>query len=252
MVVLTALPTPFIVGVVVENTPGRAAQSVQACFQEGADAVELNLPPLKKTSSLLFSGGPVYTSYRRSAFMAVYGKAFTDLPPLSDEERMHLQIEALDKGSAGLDIEADTFAPSADEWTSQRTAIQRQLAVVEQARRRGRTIIFSWHPPRKLTFAEARKKASLLHERGADFVKIVERVKSTSEALNSLAISVVLKEELDFPFVFLALGEPAVRFRPLMTHFGNSYALCRAKKGANQLPAQPLITKVKALHAALF
>ena len=77
-------------------------------------------------------------------------------------------------------------------------------------------------------------------DRGADFVKIVERVRTRAEALDSLAISLVLREKLGRPFVFLALGAEAVRFRPFMTAFGASYLLARPPVGANRLPAQPL------------
>ncbi len=247
---LRRLKSPFIVGVVVEQSTGEAVRSLRAAFREGADAAELNLPPLVSIPRRLFATAhPVYTSCRRAAFMGVYGRAFAQLPVLTDEARMECQLAALELGSAGLDIEADSFAPSPDEWTHARGAVARQQRLSELTRRRGRTTIFSWHPPRKLTLPEARSRARLLRDRGADFVKIVEVVRSREEALDSLRISLTLHEELDFPFVFLALGREAVRFRPLMTRFGSAYLLARPSRGANCLPAQPTVTTARAVLA---
>ncbi|MSU46640.1 MAG: type I 3-dehydroquinate dehydratase [Lacunisphaera sp.] len=252
MVSLAQLPRPFVVGVVVERDSAAAARVAAAAFRTGADAVELNLASLRDNACLdrrFFTRWrrPLYTSCRRAPFMAVYGAAFARLPALSDEARMARQLALLDPGSAGLDIEADTFASNCDEWTDDRTAIRRQRAVAAAAHRHGAAVIWSWHPPRKLTQTEALRGAWKLRDRGADFVKIVERVRTRAEALDSLAISLVLREKLGRPFVFLALGAEAVRFRPFMTAFGASYLLARPPVGANRLPAQPLVASARAL-----
>lgn len=252
MVRLTQLPRPFVVGVVVERDARAAARVAAAAFRTGADAVELNLAALRDDAALdrrFFSGlrGPVYTSCRRAPFMAVYGAKFSRLPALPDETRMARQLSLLAHGLAGLDIEADTFSPTLDEWTDERAAIRQQRAIAAAAHRHGAGVIWSWHPPRKLTLREALRGARALRDRGADFVKIVERVRSRAEALDSLAISLVLREKLGRPFVFLALGTEAVRFRPLMAAFGASYLLARPPVGANRLPAQPLVARARAL-----
>jgi hypothetical protein len=179
--------------------------------------------------------------------MAVYGARFSRLPTLTDEERMERQIALLGRGSAGLDFEADTFAPSRDEWTDERWAIRRQRAVAAKAHAANAAVIGSWHPPRKVTLPEALRCARALRDRGADFVKIVERVRSRAEALDSLAISLALREKFGGPFVFLALGAEAERFRPYMTAFGASYLLARPPVGANRLAAQPIVARARAL-----
>lgn len=252
MVSLTQLRRPFVVGVVVERDYAAAARAAGAAFRTGADAVELNLASLRAAGELdrsFFSRWrhPVYTSCRRAPFMAVYGEKFSRLPKLTDEARMERQVALIACGSAGIDIEADTFAPAPDEWTSDRAAIRRQRAVAEQAHAAGAAVIGSWHPPRKLALPEALRRARALRDRGADFVKIVERVRTRAEALDSLAISLALRDKLGCPFVFLALGSEAAAFRPYMAAFGASYLLARPPVGANRLPAQPLVARARAL-----
>ena len=252
MVRLTDLARPFVVGVVVERAAAPAARAAAAAFRDGAGAVELNLASLARDEELspgFFrrARGPIYTSSRRAPFMRVYGGKFARLPALADEERMARQLALLGEGSAGIDIEADTFAPSGDEWTRDRTAISRQRALADEAHRGGATAIFSWHPPRKLRFAEALRAMRVLQDRGADFVKVVERVTSRPEALDSVSISLGLREKLEVPFVFLALGAEAVRFRPFMPFFGAAYLLARPPIGSNRITAQPLVKTARAL-----
>jgi hypothetical protein len=179
--------------------------------------------------------------------MRVYGTRFARLTALADEVRVERQLLQLEHGAAGLDLEADTFAPDADEWTRDRSAIRRQRAVAGAAHQLGRTVIFSWHPPRKLTFAAARRAVLALRARGADFVKIVERVTGPDAALDSLRICRRLHDTLGGPLVFLPLGPGAERVRPLATSFGAAYLLARPAVGSNRLPAQPPVAQARAL-----
>ena len=252
MVSLTELPRPFVIGVVVERETSAAARATARAFRDGADAVELNLASLPATAlpgRAFYDGlpGPVYGSCRRAPFMRVYGARFARLPVLPDEVRVERQFRQLEHGAAGLDLEADTFAPAAGEWTQDRSAIRRQRAVAYATHQLGRAVIFSWHPPRKLTYAEARRAVLALRARGADFVKIVERVAVPDEALDSLRICRRLHDMLGGPLVFLPLGPGAERVRPLATSFGAAYLLARPAVGSNRLPAQPPVARARAL-----
>lgn len=252
MVSLLRLKTPFVVGVVVECKVTHAERVAAAAFAAGAHLVELNLASLKDSTQIdegffVRLRSPVYTTFRRAPFMAIYGPQFHRLAACTDAHRMDRQTQLLHFGSAGLDIEADTFAPNHDEWTNDRAALRQQRAVATLASQNGAAVIFSWHPPRKLTLKEALRAAHSLRDRGADLVKIVEKVRTRADALNSVAISLALRDRLDHPFVFLALGKEAVRFRPLMTAFGAAYLLARPPLGTNRLLAQPPVARARAL-----
>jgi hypothetical protein len=252
MVRLADVPRPFVVGVVVERDAAAARRAALAAFRDGAGAVELNLASLVKDERLprrFFAGlpGPVYTSCRRAPFMRVYGAKFARIPVRGEETRMDLQLAALAAGSAGLDLEADTFAPSPDEWTRDRRALRRQAEVVTGAHRAGKAVIYSWHPGRKLGWTEALRAVNALRARGADFVKLVERVRNIDEALDSVRLSLRLRDRCDFPFVFLPLGLGAEQVRPYMTAFGAAYLLARPPIGSNRLPAQPPVARARAL-----
>lgn len=252
MVRLVDVPRPFVVGVVVERHTAAARRALAAAFRDGAGAAELNIASLARGALLtrgFFHGlrGPVYTSCRRAPFMHVYGAKFARVPVRGEETRMEVQLAALAAGSAGLDLEADTFAPASDEWTRDRRALSRQADVVAAAHRARKTVIYSWHPGRKLNWAEAIRAVTALRARGADFVKVVERVRNLDEALDSVRLSLRLRERCDFPFVFLPLGPGAERVRPYMTAFGAAYLLARPPIGSNRLPAQPPVAQARAL-----
>jgi hypothetical protein len=160
---------------------------------------------------------------------------------------MTRQMDSLAAGSCGMDIEADCFAPATDEWTTDRGAVRQQQWLAARAHAQRRSVIFSWHPGRKLSLSEARRRAQQLRDRGADFVKIVETVASDEAALDTVRISLALRRELNFPFVFLALGEAALQFRPFMTHFGAAYLLARPAGGENRIGAQPLVAPARTI-----
>lgn len=245
---MTALRIPFVVGVVVEKEGSAAESSLQNASVEGADCAELNLASLPVISSKWFNRSmPVYTTCRRAAFMRIYGEKFRHLPELSDEERMEKQRDAFYSGSAGLDIEADTFDPDPEEWTENREAVARQKALAREARDIGASVIFSWHPPRKLCLKEAETAIGSLMDRGADFVKIVEQVRTREEALDSLFISARLWEKGFTRFIFYGLGESAISFRLLTCSFGSAYLLARPKVGGNQIAIQPEVWRARAL-----
>ena len=250
MVKLVQLRRPFVVGVVVERTARSAERAAAAAFAEGADAVELNVAPLRDETGLDGSffarlGRPVYTSFRRAGFMGLYGSRFARLPFVPEDERMAGQLALVADGADGIDLEADTFAPCPDEWTRDVRALRRQGEVIDAVHHRRAAAICSWHPPRKLAFAEALRAVRTLRDRGADFVKIVERVRSRAEALDSVSISLRLADRLDFPFVFLSLGPSAARFRPFMAAFGAAYVLARPSVGSNRLATQPTVASAR-------
>jgi hypothetical protein len=252
MVKLVQLARPFVVGVVVERSAAAAAVTAAASFRDGAGAVELNLASLvdrELPAKAFFTrlDGPVYTSCRRAGFMSVYGVKFARVPIRSEEARMEVQLAALVAGSAGLDLEADTFGATRAEWTRDRGALRRQAEVVARTHRARKAVIYSWHPPHKLNGREAGRAIRALRDRGADFVKIVERVRNVAEALDSVRISLQLQEKFDLPFVFLPLGPGALRVRPHMTAFGAAYLLARPPIGSNHLPAQPPVARARAL-----
>lgn len=245
------LKQPFVVGTIVENTRESALAAVQGSFDHGAQAAELTLSALYFEDSRPETyrefgelGKPVYTTFRRAAFMKIFGGAFANLEAVDDTHRMDFQWQVFQEGLAGLDIEADTFDANEDEWTEDARAIKQQMALIEKVHENGGSVIMSWHPPRKLSFDQAAEAVRKLRERGADIVKIVEQTYNLSEVFNSLEISTRLRQQFpDFPFIFLALGEETAQFRHLMTHFGCSYILSRPPAGGNQLAVHPPVKK---------
>jgi len=251
MVKLHELKKPFVVGTVVENDLEAAKRAVQGSVEHGAHAVELTLSGLYPNHAnpvdycdFAEYGVPVYTTFRRSAFMKIFGADFADLPAVDDERRMEFQKALFSQGLAGIDIETDTFDPNEDEWTDQGEAVERQMTLADGIRQSGGSVIFSWHPPRKLTFEQAASAVEEMRRRGADMVKIVEQTHDLSEVFHSIETCYRLRRKFpEAPFIFLALGEEAPPFRHLMTHFGASYILARPPVGGNRLAVHPPVKR---------
>ncbi len=194
---LATLPRPFIVGVVTDRTVADAAASIASALRDGAEAVELNLPAVgdigsDAMASLVGIGPVVYTSCRRTGFMAVYGIDPSTCPAWSEDERMAVQVAALAAGSVAVDIELDTFDPNpaptigspgaaamaatrgeAFELTRDTSAEARQRDVVAQVKELGGEVLASCHTGRRQTADQLVAIVDVAVARGADLVKIV-------------------------------------------------------------------------------
>src|SRR5262249_21162767 len=118
---LTELPRPFLCAVLIDDrSPAEVERTIKLCEAEGAQAFELDLQvllPEYRTSEALApvfasTACPVFTAYRR------YDQSHAEFASLApdDDERIALMLELIDHGSAGFDMELDTFDPQPGPW----------------------------------------------------------------------------------------------------------------------------------------
>src|SRR5262249_9133145 len=145
----------------------------------------------------------------------------------NDDDRVQRQLDLIELGSIGFDLELDTFDPQPGppsdttegrrynydrgspprEITTNPRAVAQQIAVVEQAHRRGGEVMFSPHNAPRLTPEAALRIGRLVEERGGDAVKIVQFCASDDDVVETLASTALLKRELAIPFALMAMGE---------------------------------------------
>lgn len=226
------IPQPFVCCVLIDDpNPDGVMRTMKLAEYEGADAFDLELqgldPEYRNPRALgqIFqvSTLPIFTVYRRYALSGsdlVYAE--------SDEDtRMQTQLDLIDVGSIGFDMELDTFDPqpgprnstpegkrySYDRGSAPREvstsphAIERQVRLIDEAHRRGGDVLASTHALTRLTPEDALRLGQIAEERGADAIKIVQFCASYDDVVESLASTVLLKKELKIPFVMMAMGE---------------------------------------------
>jgi 3-dehydroquinate dehydratase len=252
---LRDLPWPFVICVVYDDEIDAAAQTIRAAERDGADAFELNLPrlgyPRAERLAPIFAATdrPVFTSCRRAPFTDVYGPCAHRPREMPDEERMTLQLDALACGSAGIDMELDTFDPHPAEVTEDPDAVARQRAVIKQVHALGREVMMSCHAARVLPPEEAIRIGRLIAGRGADLAKIVGVSRGIDDMPELLRANLSLGAAMPVPFTLMSVGGEARLGRFLAPLFGSAWAFGQARRGA--FAPMPLVLELRAVFDAI-
>jgi len=266
------LPQPFVCGVLIDDaTPAGVLRTMKLCEYDGADAFDLELQgldPAYRTPDALrpvfdHATRPIFTVYRR---YTLRGSSFVPAE-LDEAARMQVQLDLIDLGSFGFDMELDTFDPRPGprmdtdegkryaydrsspprEVSTDPRAVERQMRLIEEAHRRGGEVLASAHTLTRMTPEGALAIGRLAGERGADALKLVQFCASYEDALEALQTSVVLKRELRIPFVHMAMGEYGKLVRPLAPLFGSMLVFARHDYAPGSFLDQPPVRAMRAV-----
>ena len=267
------IPRPFICGVLIDDpTPDGVIRTMKLAEYEGADAFDLELqsldPEFRSPAALkpLFDVAtrPIFTVYRRYSLRGsnlVYAES-------NEETRMQAQLDLIDLGSIGFDMELDTFDPrpgpsnateagkrySYDrdspprEVSDDPQAIDRQMRLIEATHRRGGEVLASAHTLTRLSPAGALAIGRIAEARGADAVKIVQFCASDEDVVESLESTVLLKCELKIPYVMMAMGEYGKLNRIMAPLLGSMLIFARQDYRPGGFLDQPPIRAMKAFY----
>jgi hypothetical protein len=269
---LAALPRPFLCGVLIDDrTPEALIRTIRLSVAEGARAFELDLQllaPEHRTPEALASvfastAYPVFTAYRRFDHSAPTPH---QLAP-DDDERVRAQLDLIPCGSAGLDLELDTFDPQPGPWFSSddglryshdpgspprevsrdREADRRQREVIAEAHTLGGEVLLSTHALTRLGADQAVEIGALAQDRGGDLVKIVRLCASYEDVVETLAATVALRRALSIPFVMMGMGEYGKLTRVTAPLLGSCLVFCRHTYSPGSFLDQPLIRNARAV-----
>lgn len=259
-----------------DDTVASAVRTVRKGTRDGANAFELNLPrlgyppPEGLVPIFQATDRPIFTSCRRAPFTDVYGPS-PHLPrEMPDDERMVRQLDALAYGSAGIDMELDTFDPHPApvpgspemltlsrspgppaEVTEQPAAIGRQRAIIDQVHTAGGEVVMSCHAARVLSRADAMRIAALMTSRGADLVKIVGVTRACEHVVDLLGTTLALKAVTHVPFSMMSVGGASRIGRFLGPMFGSSWAFGQARRSPGGFDQMPLVRELRAAFGAI-
>lgn len=269
---LTEIPRPFICCVLIDDpTPDHLIRTIKLAEYEGAQAFDLELQGVDeahRTPDALrrvfeYTTRPTFTVFRR---YRLAGDSF-EQQASQEAARMQVQLELIDAGSVGFDMELDTFDPQPGppqstlegkrytydrsspprEVTHDPAAVERQVRLIEEAHRRGGEVFASAHALTRLTPAGAVAIGKLAEERGADAVKIVQVCASYEDVVECFASTVALRRALKIPFVMMAHGEYGKLVRPVTPLLGSMLVFGRQDYAPGSFLSQPLVRSMKAV-----
>lgn len=276
MALLSTIPRPFVVGVIVEDDADGVPAAIARAAADGCQAVEVNLAALPEPGSVpwthedaIGSGVAVYTSARRRAFMAAYGLDADRLVPLDDEGRMRWQLELISRGSVAIDMELDAFAPDpsptpgseaavalattsgpAREVARDPLAISRQRAAIAEAHDRGGEVIVSCHTGTRQDRDDLVAIVATATERGADLVKVVTPCPEVDDLLELLAATARLCELCSVPFTLAGSERCGSLSRFVGPHLGSGWTFARDTGSRFGFAGQPTAEELHRVFAA--
>ncbi len=235
---------PIIVGMLRSKDKAGLLAEISRIKADGADAFGFQLERMydetktKDALSELYSamdGYPVYaTNYMRSNRNV--GVTWETL-----EEQLLLMLSL---GARLIDIPGDMYHSSDMELTLDRTAIDRQRALIEKIHKAGGEVLMSSHVLRFIPKETVLTIAKTHIERGADITKIVTNADTDGELDENFEALHMLKKGVGKNVLFLCNGKKCKKHRILGPLFGSSLFLCteNALDGENQ----PTIKRARA------
>ena len=220
---ITELRRPFICGTLWDTDRDSAVRTIRLAELDGADAFELNLLGLGKIDVeslkdiISSTSKPMFTTNRRRDG---WGRRFEG----SEEQRMEVQLKAFDAGTAGFDMEIDTFDPGSGpmEFTEKKAAVEKQMRLIEDVRSRGGEIMISCHKHDSVfTVENALRIGTTIEQRGANMAKIIGRGLSYDDLIETLRANLALREKLKIPFIHFSMGEYAKLSRTVGAMLGS-------------------------------
>ena len=171
---------------------------------------------------------------------------------LSYEEIGEELLNFIDYGATMVDVMGDMYSKHPEELTDNEEAVRKQMDLIDKIHQKGGEVIMSSHVNKYLTPERVLEIAKEHKRRGADISKIVAHGDTLEEQLENLKITLMLKEKLGIPYLFLSGGQSCLMHRRLGILLGCCMSLCVCEEieGVTDNP-QPLIWEQRAIRDEL-
>lgn len=238
---------PTITAMLRAYTTEHLLAQIEKILEQGTDAFGFQIDTLKpeerceKNYKKIFGamqGKPCYvTNYYRG-----------NVAPPTDDELVEGLCVAVSCGGVLVDIPGDIFNHVQGEYTEDTEAVEKQIKVVDKLHLLGAEVLMSSHLLKYIPCDEVLKIALGHKARGVDISKIVTDANSDAELLNNLRTSVVLKETLGIPSLFLCNGTHCEKHRILGPVLGSDMFLV-IENSLDGACTQPTIKRAKEMLA---
>ena len=241
----------MITAIMTGATPSELIAQIRQADYDGADGIAIDLAQLRpefrnvdSLRSVIAAAGimPVMFYFYRNDPMKQYQ---------TDEERQQLLLAAVDAGAHIVDVMGDLYCPSPRECTHDETAIARQMELIETIHAKGSQVVMSSHMSEFLTTDEVLAQLREFARRGADVVKLVQTVNSDEQLATAIRTTMVLRRELDRPFIHLCNGTHSRLHRFLGPELGVSICFAVSRFDLRWPMTQPTVTAMKTVFDSM-
>lgn len=235
---------PLLCAMIQCVTPDECIDKIKRSIAKGADALGVQLCKIErkyrtreeiKRIFAACEGKPIYiTSYRG-------GKS----EGMTDDECAELLLLGAECGATLMDVFGDMFDRSPYyELAEKPEAVEKQKALISKIHALGGEVLISSHTLKDISADECLMIAKKQIERGADVVKIVNRVEDKAGAFKQFEAIKKILENTDKRLLLLCSGEGKI-VRYLGPSFGVCMYLCVESHGELDTPEQPTLDAIK-------
>ncbi|MBE5733967.1 MAG: type I 3-dehydroquinate dehydratase [Clostridiales bacterium] len=241
---------PFITEMVQVPTIDLAKGKITTAINGGATAIGLQLSYLEKTERTEKNLRSIFESVKDKPVYVTNYRGEKNVG-IDDQALMEELLLALNCGATLIDVMGDLYDPSPEELTTDKKAIEKQIALIDKIHQAGGEVLMSSHikeyrsPERVLEVALAQQS------RGADVVKIVTGAQTVEQEISNLEICNLLKKELKVPFLFLSSGSHTRLHRTIGPALGVCMWLCFSKYDEYSYSGPPLLEDVVKIKQGL-
>ena len=196
-----------------------AIAGARTAESSGADgiAIEISHLPLEERSCEHFKGiinsvqlPFMFINYRKDKFYGV-----------DDGARQKDLLCAAEAGADVIDVMGDLYAPSPRELTFDAGAVAKQKKLIDDIHSKGAHVLISSHATGEFVPPEdVLEMMKIQSSRGADILKVVTRVETDGEFQEAVRTLLLLKKEIEKPFIYLAGGKFGRMIRYMGPKFG--------------------------------
>jgi len=238
-------PYPVISGILAGQTPQELIAGSKNAEFEGAQGIAIGLSDLKPEFRTAEALKPVIEAVNLPFMFFFYrddhwGHA-------DDEARQEVLLAAAEAGASMIDVMGDLYDPSPMEMTRRPEAVDRQKRLIDRIHAAGADAVISSHMACARTAEQTLEHLRELESRGADVVKIVTAVNTGEELAEAFRTTLILKRELNAPFIHLCNGAFSRPHRFLGPALGVSILFAVTRYEPRYGMTQPTIRAMKAV-----
>lgn len=250
MIPYKSFPRPKILTIAHEPTVDECVGVFRNAIYEGTDVLGIMMNTMnpeerteEKLRALMNYAGDV------PVLAMNYRQQKTPFPLLDDDTLVESLFTAVKAGADMVDLMGDLYDECDGEITYDEAAIAKQKALIARFQSMGVKVLMSSHVYTFMDAQQTLEHALHLEARGVDIVKIALSVRNEAEADEAYRATLLLKEKLTKPFIFLCMGQFGKRHRLIGPMMGVTYAICVQSYTANAHREQVLLRVARSVYA---
>lgn len=185
---------------------GHAISGALAAEYDGADGIAVEISSMPESDRSVDSFRKIINSVQLPFMFIDYRDDI--VCGADDDKRQEFLLTAADAGAEVIDVMGDLYAPAPREIATDFSAIAKQKALIDRIHAKGSFVLMSSHATKE--FVSPEDVLGIMREqssRGADILKVVTVANTDEEFQESVRTLLLLKRELDKPFIYLASGK---------------------------------------------